>query len=243
MKKQANRQEPDLPLGYFANEPTNFLVKTRNRKSDAEGYELQRELIRRVSENGEFGFLLTLIKSKNLTRKAFGSFLVGEVLDKTGLVWPALRKTLTSWSSELIHGFRYRFVDFVITTKYYDKEISRGMRQCLSDDSSFVRQSAIDWLCWVHPSDYVDFHKYCVSENTKDEKIGGQSKLNARLSRAQKIAALVRQGEIIDSIMNKVEFEEFETFEYLKEFESRLFKNASMWESASEEYESILKSS
>jgi hypothetical protein len=243
MTNTAAEAEPDLPNGYFASETTEFLLKSRNRKSSAERYELQRELIRRVSECGEYDFLLALITSRSFSRKALGSFFVGEILDKTGLVWPALRKTLTSWSDEGVHEFRYRFVEFVVITRYYDDKIARGMMRCLSDDSNFVRQSAIEWLCWVHPSIYASFDQFCLKENLSNGKIDGKSKLHARLSRAVQIAALVRQGKSIDFILKKVKFEEFETFEYLRKFENRFYKRASKWRDAQEEHDSTLNDS
>jgi hypothetical protein len=230
--------EPDLPPGFFANESTDFLVKTRNRKSGAERYELQRELIRRVSDSGECGFLLALLNSKSLERKAFGSFLVGEIADKTGLVWPALRRTLTLWSGDLIHGFRYRFVDFITNSKYYDAEIAKGMSKCLSDDSNFVRQSAIYWLCSIKPIEYINFYEYCFGENRKKEIINQNP--NARLSRAFSISNLLRIKKSAKFVLNEIKFEEFETFVFLSKIESRLLRNMSHWDPNNEEYDLIL---
>lgn len=238
MSRAASGEEPDLPHGYFGSEPTDFLVKTRERKSQAESYELQRELVRRASEFGEYAFLLALLNSRNFSRKAFGSFLVGEIVDKTGLVWPAIRKTLTSWSEELIQGFRYRFVDFVTNSKYYDDQIAKGMKKCLEDDSAFVRQNAIYWLCSVNPNSYVDFYEmvfaYELKKNTKFQN-------NYRLTRAINISNKVRSGRSIDFVVNKVKFEEYETFEYLCGVESRLFKIMSRWQDLPEGYSSILE--
>ncbi len=61
MNKKNNEQIAFLPDGFFANESTDILVKTRRDGSAAEHYEKQRELIRRVTDNGEVGFLIKML--------------------------------------------------------------------------------------------------------------------------------------------------------------------------------------
>ncbi len=222
MSKTPQTEEPDLPLGYFANETTEFLVKTRNRKSGAECYELTWELVRRASHNGEFKFLLKLITSKNDSRKGFGSFLIGEISDKTGLVWPAIRKHITLWSDDWMPSYRYSFVNFIIGTKYYDEKISGGMQKCLEDEAAFVRASAIFWLCIIKPAIFQNFHQFCSESRQQGDK-------HSRLNRAFEIAGLMRSGKTAEFLFEAIKFEDYETLKDLERRESLIARHMRKW--------------
>jgi hypothetical protein len=222
MTRKSQNGSPDIPEGFFINQTSDFLVRTRNRSSDVESYELTRELVRRASDEGEFSFLLPLLKSRSLSRKAFGSFLIGEISDKTGLVWPALRKQITLWADDLVHGFRFRFVDFIINSEFYDVEIAGGMQKCIDDDSNYVRQNSIFWLCTIKPNRYSDFRVYC----SKTRDTGGEY---SRLNRAFSIADLIRSGKNVSYLIENVKFEEYETFEDLKRKEGLIAKQIQKW--------------
>lgn len=118
-------------------------------------YVLSQLLIKRWSSRVDLDSLVELLESEKSRERLMGVFYLGEL--RGGI--EELKDPVTLLADDSISYCRQAFVNYVLNSRFYDENISRGLAKCLLDFDLYVRVTAIKWGISTSSKRFEDFSR------------------------------------------------------------------------------------
>ena len=194
-------------------------------------YEATQEILKRWRQGIDLDALLDILFSENSATRLRGAYYLTEL----GREVEGLNVAAIQLSDDALSGCRKAFVEYVVSSGYYDENAAEALSKCLSDLDLYVRAAVIKWAISISNERFEDFSRLVEAGTGRPGRSFRNPLSNdfwiesrrRRENRALNIIRRIRGGEEIKQIREDISEEDsftYDSFEFSKTHRERLAK-------------------